>query len=143
MMRPPTGRRTGTWRHGARKTTSLSMSARLRRWGGHASIYIDGADVERFSCFKSLGEFIKDDLNWSRQADSVVKLIKSLYFLRRLMAMEFGMSGKNLTNFYRCTIESILSGCITGWYASCRHVEASARNVEMCTFLKWNFADER
>jgi hypothetical protein len=26
---------------------------------------------------------------------------------------------KALTNFYRCTIESILSGCITAWYGSC------------------------
>ena len=25
----------------------------------------------------------------------------------------------NLTNFYRCTIESILSGCITAWYGCC------------------------
>ena len=24
-----------------------------------------------------------------------------------------------LTNFYRCTIESILTGCITVWYGSC------------------------
>ena len=24
-----------------------------------------------------------------------------------------------LTNFYRCTIESILSGCVTAWYGSC------------------------
>ncbi|CDQ97482.1 unnamed protein product, partial [Oncorhynchus mykiss] len=23
------------------------------------------------------------------------------------------------TNFYRCTIESILSGCITAWYGNC------------------------
>ena len=26
---------------------------------------------------------------------------------------------KALTNFYRCTIESILSGCITAWYSNC------------------------
>jgi gmma-aminobutyric acid receptor subunit gamma len=26
---------------------------------------------------------------------------------------------KTLTNFYRCTIESILSGCITTWYGNC------------------------
>ena len=29
------------------------------------------------------------------------------------------MSATTLTNFYRCTIESILSGCITAWYGSC------------------------
>ena len=26
---------------------------------------------------------------------------------------------KNTQNFYRCTIESILSGCITAWYGNC------------------------
>jgi hypothetical protein len=29
------------------------------------------------------------------------------------------MSPKTLTNFYRCTIKSILSGCITAWYGNC------------------------
>ena len=29
------------------------------------------------------------------------------------------MSATTLTNFYRCTIEHILSGCITAWYGSC------------------------
>ena len=29
------------------------------------------------------------------------------------------LSPKTLTNFYRCTIESILSGCITAWYSNC------------------------
>ena len=29
------------------------------------------------------------------------------------------MSAMTVTNFYRCTIESILSGCITAWYDSC------------------------
>ena len=29
------------------------------------------------------------------------------------------MSAMTLTNFYKCTIESNLSGCITAWYDSC------------------------
>ena len=29
------------------------------------------------------------------------------------------MSVTTLTNLYRCTVESILSGCITAWYGSC------------------------
>jgi hypothetical protein len=37
-----------------------------------------------------------------------------LFKLRRLK--KFGLSPKTLTNFYRCTVESILSGCITTWY---------------------------
>ncbi|CDQ90248.1 unnamed protein product [Oncorhynchus mykiss] len=37
--------------------------------------------------------------------------------LRRLK--KFGLSPKALTNFYRCTFESILSGCLTAWYGNC------------------------
>jgi hypothetical protein len=40
-----------------------------------------------------------------------------LFNLRRLK--KFGLSPKALTNFYRCTIESILLGCITAWYGNC------------------------
>ena len=66
----------------------------------------------RVSNFKFLGVYIKDDLTWSMQAGSAVKTAqKRLYFLRRLK--KFGLSDKTLINFYRCTIKSILSGCIT------------------------------
>ena len=42
-----------------------------------------------------------------------------LFNLRRLK--KFGLSPEALTNFYRFTIESILSGCITwyAWYGNC------------------------
>jgi hypothetical protein len=30
-----------------------------------------------------------------------------------------GLSPKTATNLYRCTIESILSGCIIAWYSNC------------------------
>ena len=57
-------------------------------------------------------------MSWSSHADTIVKKAhERLYFLRRLR--KFGMSATTLTNFYRCTIESILSGCITAWYGSC------------------------
>ena len=32
---------------------------------------------------------------------------------------KFGLTPKTLTNVYRCTIESILWGCITAWYGNC------------------------
>jgi hypothetical protein len=32
---------------------------------------------------------------------------------------KFGLPPKALTNFYRCTLESILAGCITAWYGNC------------------------
>jgi len=74
--------------------------------------------VEKVSCFKFLGVFIKDDLSWSRQADSAVKTAqKRLYFLRRLK--KFGMSAKTLTNFYRCTTRaSSLAALLPGTAAA-------------------------
>ncbi|KAM9503061.1 uncharacterized protein ACWYII_000518 [Salvelinus alpinus] len=84
----------------------------------HPPIHIDGSVVEKVESFKFLGVHITDKLNWSTHTDSVVKKAQQrLFNLRRLK--KFGLSPKALTNFYRCTIESILSGCITAWYGNC------------------------
>ena len=40
-----------------------------------------------------------------------------LFPLRRLK--RFGMGPQILKKFYSCTIESILTGCITAWYGNC------------------------
>src|SRR4029434_2360324 len=77
----------------------------------HAPLHINGSAVEMVSCFRFLG--VSNDLTWSAHTDKVVKAArKRLFFLRRLDSVI-------LTNFYRCTIESILTGCITVWYGSC------------------------
>eukprot|EP00061_Rhincodon_typus_P014196 g41075.t1 len=75
------------------KTKELIIDLR-KKGGEHAPIYINGTEVERRSSNK--------------------KAHQHLFFLRK-----FGMSMRSLTNFYRCTIESILSGCITAWYGNC------------------------
>uniref|UniRef100_A0A4W5JWH6 Alkylated DNA repair protein AlkB homologue 8 N-terminal domain-containing protein n=1 Tax=Hucho hucho TaxID=62062 RepID=A0A4W5JWH6_9TELE len=68
--------------------------------------------------FKFLGVNITDKLKWSTHTDSVMKKVQQrLFNLSRLK--KFGLSPKTLTNFYRCTIESILLGCITAWYGNC------------------------
>uniref|UniRef100_A0AAZ3QQU1 Alkylated DNA repair protein AlkB homologue 8 N-terminal domain-containing protein n=1 Tax=Oncorhynchus tshawytscha TaxID=74940 RepID=A0AAZ3QQU1_ONCTS len=85
---------------------------------GAPPIHIDGTVVERVVSFKFLGIHITDKLNWATHTDSIVKKAEQhLFNLRRLK--KFGLSPKALTNFYRCTIESILSGCITAWYGNC------------------------
>ena len=48
-----------------------------------------------------------------------------LFPLRRLK--RFGMSLKILKKLYRCTIESILTGCITAWYGNCSASDRKAR----------------
>ena len=103
----------------------MTVDFRKRQGGSHAPIHIDGVEVEveSVSCLKFHSVFIKDDLTWSRQADSAVKTAQMrLYFLRRLK--KFGISAQTLTN--RCTIESILSGCITAWFGSCSAADCIA-----------------
>ncbi|XP_062896713.1 kinesin-like protein KIF6 isoform X3 [Mobula hypostoma] len=80
---------------------------------------------QRYTEAKSLGEKVNQarnkitsSLSGSNQAESTAKKAhRHLYFLRKLK--KFGLSTKTLTNFYRCTVESILLGCITTWYGSC------------------------
>jgi hypothetical protein len=54
----------------------------------------------------------------------VKKAHQRLFNLRRLR--KFGLSPKTLTNFYRCTIKSILSGSITAWYGNCTALKRKA-----------------
>ena len=65
----------------------------------HPPIHIDGTAVESF---KFLGVHIAGKLKWCTHTDRLKK---------------FG--SQTITNFYRCTFESILSGCITAWYGNC------------------------
>ena len=104
----------------------------------HPPIHIDGTAVEKVVSFKFLCVHITDHLKWSTHTDSVVKKAQQCLFnLRRLK--KFGLSPKTLTNFYRCTIESILSGCITAWYGNCtthnrkslQRVVGSAQRITM------------
>ena len=76
--------------------------------GSHPPIHIDRTAVEKVESFKFLGVDVTDKLKWSTHTDSVVKKMQQrLFNLRRLK--KFGLSPKKLTNFYRCTLESILS----------------------------------
>ena len=84
---------------------------------GAPPIHINGTGVEKVESFKFLGVHIMDKLKWSTHTDSVVKAQQCLFNLRSLK--KCGLSPKTLTNVYRCTIESILSSCITAWYGNC------------------------
>ncbi|XP_064823955.1 zona pellucida sperm-binding protein 3-like [Oncorhynchus masou masou] len=65
----------------------------------HPNTYIEGTPVEKV------------------ENGVVKKAHQRLFNLRRLK--KCGLSPKTLTNFFRSTIESILSGCITAWYGNC------------------------
>ncbi len=83
----------------------------------HTPISIDKIPVERVNSFKFLGVHITEDLTWSAHTDAVLKKAhQRLFFLRRLR--KFGTSPSILRSFYTCTVESILTGCITAWFGN-------------------------
>uniref|UniRef100_A0A669CX86 Reverse transcriptase domain-containing protein n=1 Tax=Oreochromis niloticus TaxID=8128 RepID=A0A669CX86_ORENI len=84
----------------------------------HPPLTIDGAAVERVSSTKFLGVHISEDLSWTTNTASLAKKAQQrLYFLRKLKRAS--APPPILTTFYRGTIESILSSCITVWGGSC------------------------
>eukprot|EP00061_Rhincodon_typus_P011677 g36882.t1 len=99
------------------KTEELIVDFR-KKGGEHASIYINGTEVGRVNSIKFLRVTITDNLSLTSHADATVKAAQQrLFFLKQLR--KFVISIRSLTNFYRCTIESVLSGCITAWYGNC------------------------
>ena len=99
------------------KTKEMIVEHRKRRTE-HAPILIDGAAVEQVESFKFLGLHITNKLRWSKHTMTVVKKAQqSLFHLRKLK--RFGMCPQILKRFYSCTIESILTGCITAWCGNC------------------------
>ncbi|XP_051886490.1 uncharacterized protein LOC127578465 isoform X2 [Pristis pectinata] len=97
------------------KTKELTVDFRKGKSGEHTPVLIERSTVERASSFKFLGVNISEDLSWAQHIDTITKEAQQrLYFIRSLR--RFGMSPKTLANFYRCAVESILTGCITVWY---------------------------
>ncbi|KAI2650776.1 hypothetical protein H4Q32_000841 [Labeo rohita] len=79
---------------------------------------IDSSAVERVSSTKFLGVHITEDLTWTTNTMSLSKKAQQrLHFLRRLKRAS--LPPLILTTFYRGTIESVLTSCITVWYGNC------------------------
>ncbi len=100
------------------KTKELVVDFR-RQSREHTPITIEKTPVERVNSFKFLGVHITEDLTWSAHTDAVLKKShQRLFFLRRLR--KFGMSPSILRTFYTCTVESILTSCITAPLATAK-----------------------
>jgi hypothetical protein len=109
-MRQPIGKRSETWQE-------LIVDYRKRR-AEHTPIHIDGAVVELVKRFKFLCVHITKDLSGSKHTNTVLKRARQCLFpLRRMKRL--GMDPQILKKFYSCTMESILTGCITAWYGNC------------------------
>ncbi len=94
------------------------MDFRRRNSTDHPPLTIDSSTVERVSSTKFLGVHITEDLTWTTNTMSLSKKAQQrLHFLRRLKRAS--LPPPILTTFYRGTIESVLTSCITVWYGNC------------------------
>ncbi len=99
------------------KTKEVVMDFR-RNSVDHPPLTIDSSTVERVSSTKFLGVHITEDLTWTTNTMSLSKKAQQrLHFLRRLKRAS--LPPPILTTFYRGTIESMLTSCITVWYGNC------------------------
>ncbi|KAI3353873.1 hypothetical protein L3Q82_005080 [Scortum barcoo] len=117
------------------KTKELIVDFRRRQREEHAPLSINGTTVERVNSFRFLGVHISEDLTWTHHTDFITKSARQrLFFLRRLRRLN--MDSRLLCRFYRCTIERILTGCITAWYSSCTALNRKAlRLYRGCVFF--------
>ncbi len=84
----------------------------------HPPLTIDSSTVERVSSTKFQGVHITEDLTWTTNTTSFSKKAQQrLHFLCRLKRAS--LPPPILTTFYRGTIESVLTSCITVWYGNC------------------------
>ncbi|KAK3523497.1 hypothetical protein QTP70_001160 [Hemibagrus guttatus] len=99
------------------KTKEMVVDFR-RAQSDHSPLNIDGSNVKIVKSTKFLGVHLVEDLTWSLNTSSITrKAQQCLYFLRRLRKAH--LPPTILTIFYRGTIESILSSCITAWFGNC------------------------
>ncbi|KAL0178743.1 hypothetical protein M9458_027637 [Cirrhinus mrigala] len=99
------------------KTKEVVMDFR-RNSVDHPPLTIDSLAVERVSSTKFLGVHITEDLIWTTNTMSLCKKAQQrLHFLHR--GKWASLPPPILTIFYRGTIESVLTSCITVWYRNC------------------------
>ncbi|KAK3559104.1 hypothetical protein QTP86_004116 [Hemibagrus guttatus] len=99
------------------KTKEMVVDFR-RAQSDHSLLNINGSNVKIVKSTKLLGVHLAEDLTWSLNTSSITRNAQQcLYFLRKLRKAH--LPPLILTTFYRGTIESILSSCITApcWIA--------------------------
>ncbi len=95
------------------KTKEVVMDFR-QNLGDHPPLTINSSTVERVSSTKFLGVHIKEHLTWTTNTTSLSKKAQ-----QRLNFLRASLPPPILTTFYRGTIESVLTSCITDWYGNC------------------------
>uniref|UniRef100_A0AAR2L374 Reverse transcriptase domain-containing protein n=1 Tax=Pygocentrus nattereri TaxID=42514 RepID=A0AAR2L374_PYGNA len=78
----------------------------------------NGECLERVCTFRFLGVQISTNITWTDNITAVIKKAQQrLHFLRVLR--KHNLDSNLLLTFYRSSIESLLTYCITVWYGSC------------------------
>ncbi|KAK3546817.1 hypothetical protein QTP86_003083 [Hemibagrus guttatus] len=107
------------------KTKEMVVDFR-RAHSGHSLLYIDGSSVEIVKSTKFLGVHLTENLTWSLNTSSITKKAQQcLYFLQKLRKAH--LPPPILTAFYRGTVKSILSRCITAWFGNCKTLQRTMR----------------
>ncbi len=124
-MRRPTERRWVPWLNGVRRTTSHSTSTRPRSWW-----WITGDRAENTHPSPSTRHLWSGWAALSSSAFTSLRishgLLTQMQCWRRHISVssswgrlrKFGTSPRILRSFYTCTVESILTGCITAWFGN-------------------------
>nr|XP_057933216.1 uncharacterized protein LOC131132050 [Doryrhamphus excisus] len=100
------------------KTKEIIVDFRRSR-PSHTPLSINDTAVEVVNTTKYLGVHITDNLGWSLHTSALAKKAQQrLHFLRRMRRAS--LSSPILTTFYRGTIESLLTNCISVWSGSCK-----------------------
>ncbi len=106
-----------------------------RNSGDHPPLAIDSSNVERVNSTKFLRVHITEDLTWTTNTISLSKKAQQrLHFLCRLKRAS--VPPPILTTFYRGTIESVLTSCITVWYGNCSAADRKTLQLTVNTAAK-------
>ena len=99
------------------KTKEMVVDFRTKNKTPIAPLTIKGQTIERVESFKFLGTTISCSLSWQDNTDIIVKKAQQrLFFLRQLK--KFGLRREILKQFYRATVESVLTFSIIVWYGN-------------------------
>ena len=101
------------------KTKEVIVDMRKKDNITHEPLVINNQEVEQVDSFKFLGTIISSSLTWDAHCAALFsKAQQRLYFLRQLK--KFRARQSILLQFYRATVESILTLSITVWYGNAR-----------------------
>jgi hypothetical protein len=108
------------------KTKEMVIDFRVNK-NEKLPLTINGQHVEEVSQFKFLGTFISNDLKWRYNCMDIIKKARQrLFFLRSLSS--FRVQKSILVNFYRTTVESVLTRSILVWFGSATQKDITKMN---------------